>query len=46
MICSISLVTVVFVLTGVLFGMIGFRKSIDPSERSGLSHCGGILLLV
>jgi hypothetical protein len=45
-ICSISLVTIVFVLIGVLFGMIGFRKNVDPSERSGLSHCGGILLLV
>lgn len=45
-ICSVSLVTIVFVLIGVLFGMIGFRKNVDPSERSGLSHCGGILLLV
>ena len=45
-ICSISLVTIVFVLIGVLCGMIGFRKNVDPSERSGLSHCGGILLLV
>ena len=45
-ICSISLVTVLFVLVGVAFGMIGFRKNVDPSERSGLSHCGGIFLLM
>lgn len=45
-ICSISLVTILLVLIGVACGMIGFRKSVDPTERSGLSHCGGIFLLM
>lgn len=45
-ICSISLFTILFVLLGVAFGMIGFRKNIDPQDRTRLSHCGGICLLV
>lgn len=45
-ICSISLFTILFVLLGVTFGMIGFRKNIDPQDRTRLSHCGGICLLV
>ena len=45
-ICSISLFTILFVLLGVAFGMIGFRKNIDPQDRTQLSHCGGICLLV
>ena len=45
-ICSISLFTILFVLLGVAFGMIGFRKNIDPPDRTRISHCGGICLLV
>ena len=45
-ICSLSLVTILFVLVGVVFGMIGFKKDADPSERTRLSHCGGIILLM
>ena len=46
MICSLSLITIVLVLVGVAFGMIGFKKNTSPSERTKLSHCGGIILLM
>ena len=45
-ICSVSLITVVSVLFGILLGMFGFRKNVDPIERTRLSHCGGIILLM
>lgn len=45
-ICSLSLVTIVVALAGVVMGMCGFRKNKDPDQRSNLSHCGGIFLLL
>ena len=45
-ICSLSLVTVVLAIVGIVMGMVGFRKDVDPEQRTGLSHCGGIILLM
>ena len=43
--CGVAMVTVVLVLTGVLLGVIGFRKK-SADERAMMSHCGGIILLM
>ena len=45
-ICSLSLVIIILTWIGVLFGMIGFRKNRYPNDRSSLSHCGGVCLLM
>ena len=45
-ICSLSLVTIVLALIGIVMGMAGFRKDRDPNQRTKLSHCGGIFLMM
>jgi len=45
-ICSLSLVTIVLMATGLICGIVGYRKDCNPEERSGLSHCGGIFLVM
>lgn len=46
MICSLTLITIALVWVGILLGLIGFRKDRYPYDRSNLSHCGGIILLM
>ena len=45
-ICCLALVTVVVALLGIFLGMCGFRKNRDPDQRTGISHCGGVLLIL
>ena len=45
-ICSLALVTIILAILGVLMGMCGFRKNRDPDQRTKLSHCGGICLIL
>ncbi|XP_064382780.1 prominin-1-like [Halichondria panicea] len=45
-ICSLTLITIALVWVGILLGLIGFRKDRYPYDRSNLSHCGGIILLI
>lgn len=45
-ICSLALVTIILALVGIIMGMAGFRKNKDPDQRTKLSHCGGIFLLM
>ena len=45
-ICSLSAVVVVVIFIGVLCGAIGFRRNREPDDRTALSNCGGITLLL
>ena len=45
-VCSLALVTVVLVVVGIVMGVFGFRRDVRPYKRTGLSHCGGIFLLM
>ena len=45
-VASLSLVVVLLVLIGVVLGLVGFRRGREPTERTGLSHCGGVVLIV
>lgn len=45
LICSISLLVIVSVLVGVALGLMGFKKGVQPHERTKLSHCGGVVLI-
>jgi hypothetical protein len=41
----LAVVVVVFILLGVLCGLVGFRTDRAPYERTDISNCGGITLL-
>ena len=45
-VCSLSLVTIGLIWIGITCGLLGFKKGHTPSERSSLSNCGGIFLLM
>ena len=44
--CSLTLVVIVVLIVGLVFGAIGFRTKTEPEERTSLSNCGGIILLM
>lgn len=45
-VASLSLVVVLLVFVGVAMGLLGFRRNREPTERTRLSHCGGIILVM
>jgi len=45
-ICSLALITILLAVVGILLGMCGFRKNRDPDQRTKVSNCGGIFLLM
>ena len=44
--CSLTLVVIVVLIVALVFGAIGFRTKTDPKDRTSLSNCGGIILLM
>ncbi len=45
-ICCLALIVVILVVVGIVLGMIGFRRDRESFDRTGVSHCGGILLIM
>ena len=45
-ICSLAAVVVVVIFVGVLLGVIGFRRNREPDDRTNISNCGGIILMM
>ncbi|XP_077870185.1 prominin-1-A-like [Saccoglossus kowalevskii] len=42
---GIVLLVVLFNFLGILFGIIGHKSGASPTQRSGLSNCGGLFLM-
>ncbi|XP_070539709.1 prominin-1-A-like isoform X2 [Ptychodera flava] len=42
---GVVLLVVVFNIIGILFGLLGSRANASPTDRSGLSNCGGLFLM-
>lgn len=45
-VASLACITVVLVLIGITLGLVGFRRDYRPYQRTWISHCGGIFLLI
>ena len=45
-ICSLTLFVIVVLVFGLILGSCGFKKDKDPQDRSAMSNCGGIILMM
>ena len=45
-ICSLTLFVIVVLIVGLILGACGFKKDKDPQDRSTVSNCGGITLMM
>ena len=44
--CSLTLVVIVILIIGLVLGGLGFRRNIEPEDRSVISDWGGKILLM